>query len=102
MAHETLNTVPNARPPPVDLDALISTISRSTGAEEQEVRNLYSREFAALLSAARVKTFVSLIAARRVKHWLVTQRQNRPAQSTAETGAGVPGERTGDQVLALQ
>ncbi len=57
-----------ARPP--DHDAVIKSLSDSTGVDPMHVQALYEREFATLEKTATVRSFLSVIASRNVREVL--------------------------------
>lgn len=63
---------------PARHEQMIETLARENDAPVEHVRELFEAEHSRLISGARVKTFVSVIATRLVKNTLHAQRPHQP------------------------
>jgi hypothetical protein len=61
---------PSSPGSPPTHEATVASLAQQTQTPTRVVRRLYNQEMAALQSNARVKNFISVIAARRVKDHL--------------------------------
>lgn len=72
---QAVSQVPDPAPsspssPPAAHEATLASLAKETETPTHVVRRLYDEEMAALDANARVKNFISVIAARRVKNHL--------------------------------
>jgi hypothetical protein len=72
MNDQTANTLPTHAP-----DAELELLARKTGTPVDAVHEIYRIEREKLERSARIKTFVSVLAHRRVKAFLQVERGNR-------------------------
>jgi hypothetical protein len=61
---------------PVSYDATIAALAQETNTDEALVQCLYEEEFALLAAQSSVKSFIGVIAARRVRERLVGAREH--------------------------
>jgi hypothetical protein len=69
---------------PPKSEATITTLAQETDTDEAVVRSLYDEEIAILQAGASVKSFIGVIAARRVRERIATARKHgRPVSAHA-------------------
>ncbi len=64
----------NSAGDPARLQQVIESLAKENSASVDHVRELFESEHARLISDARVKTFVSVIATRLVRNVLIAER----------------------------
>ena len=70
--------------PPLNDEATIATLAQETDTDEAVVKSLYHEEIALLQAEASVKSFIGVIAARRVRQRLAAARRDgRPLNARA-------------------
>lgn len=70
--------------PALNDEATIATLAQVTDTDEAVVKSLYDEEFALLQAEASVKSFIGVIAARRVRQRLTAARRHgRPLNARA-------------------
>ena len=62
--------------PPLNDETTIATLAQETDTDEAVVKSLYHEEIALLQAEASVKSFIGVIAARRVKQRIATARED--------------------------
>ena len=77
------DALPSARNRTPSDEATIATLARQTDTNRELVRHLYDEEIAALGEVATVKTFIGLIASRRVKQRLRALRGGSAPKRTS-------------------
>jgi hypothetical protein len=73
-----LRTAVQGTPEPAQRGTSVQALAKETGAVPLEVETLYDREFAVLAATAKVRSFLSVLASRKVR---IVLRQRKIALS---------------------